>query len=85
MECTLHFPPYLNPIPPTEELLAKWKADYENVRTSMILEPDSEIRFETILSKVRELLTGLTEPHHPKLRCSGNERTTIPNNRTSVS
>ena len=55
VDYTLHFPPHLNPIPPTQELLAKWKADYENVRASMILEPDSEIRFETILSKVREL------------------------------
>lgn len=55
VDYALHFPPHLNPIPRTEELLAKWKADYENVRTSMILEPDSEIRFETVLEKVKEL------------------------------
>ena len=50
----LHFPPHLNPLPP-EALMAKWKSDYENVRASMILEPDSDIRFETVLNKVREL------------------------------
>ena len=56
----LHFPPYLNPIPP-EDLMAKWKADYENVRASMILEPDSDIRFETVMSKVKELTERFNE------------------------
>jgi len=56
----LHFPPHLNPIPP-EHLMTKWKADYENVRASMILEPDSEIRFEIVLNKVRELTERFNE------------------------
>ena len=55
VDYALHFPPHLNPIPHTEELMAKWKTDYENVRTSMILEPDSDVRFEAVLNKVREL------------------------------
>lgn len=56
----LHFPPHLNPLPP-EALMAKWKSDYENVRASMILEPDSDIRFETVLNKVRELTQRFNE------------------------
>lgn len=56
----LHFPPHLNPLPP-EALMAKWKSDYENVRVSMILEPDSDIRFETVLNKVRELTQRFNE------------------------
>ena len=55
VDYSLHFPPHLNPIPHSDELLAKWKADYEQVRTSMILEPDSDIRFETVMSKIGEL------------------------------
>lgn len=61
VDYALHYPPHLNPIPRTDELMAKWKADYENVRASMILEPDSGIRFETILSKVKDLTKRFNE------------------------
>ena len=51
MDYASHFPPNLNPIPPTE-LMPEWERDYAELQGQMIVGEDVE--FETLMKTVQE-------------------------------
>jgi len=52
VDYTSHFPPTLNPIPPSE-IMEKWKEDYEKVQLNMIVGESPE--FEELIDEIKRL------------------------------
>lgn len=52
VDYTSHFPPNLNPIPPTE-LMPEWKRDYAEVQGQMIV--GKSVKFERIMDEVKRI------------------------------